>query len=127
VISFDKGKEIIRKGEEATFAVYEQLKNSRQVYSIQKPKLILQSDSLQIREINSNELDNYTKEYVIGKLKFKPGTKTCYDDLIKGINNINATQNFSSISYSLDKNKNEDNLNYTKKMPQKTYLKLGSL
>jgi NTE family protein len=26
VISFDKGKEIIRKGEEATFAVYEQLK-----------------------------------------------------------------------------------------------------
>jgi NTE family protein len=33
VISFDKGKEIIRKGEEATFAVYEQLKK---VYSIQK-------------------------------------------------------------------------------------------
>jgi hypothetical protein len=30
VISFDKGKEIIRKGEEATFAVYEQLKNSWQ-------------------------------------------------------------------------------------------------
>jgi NTE family protein len=112
VISFDKGKEIIRKGEEATFAVYEQLKKIWQVYSIQKPKLILQSDSLQIREINSNELDNYTKEYVIGKLKFKPGTKTCYDDLIKGINNIN-TQNFSSISYSLDENKNEDNLNLT--------------
>jgi NTE family protein len=35
VISFDKGKEIIRKGEEATFAVYEQLKKNRQVYSIQ--------------------------------------------------------------------------------------------
>jgi NTE family protein len=31
VISFDKGKEIIRKGEEATFAVYEQLKNIVQV------------------------------------------------------------------------------------------------
>jgi NTE family protein len=36
VISFDKGKEIIRKGEEATFAVYEQLKKI--VYSIQKTK-----------------------------------------------------------------------------------------
>jgi NTE family protein len=81
---------------------------------------------LQIREINSNELDNYTKEYVIGKLKFKPGTKTCYDDLIKGINNINATQNFSSISYSLDENKNEDNLNLTlTENASKTYLKFG--
>jgi predicted acylesterase/phospholipase RssA len=38
VISFDKGKEIIRKGEEATFAVYAIIKNSRQVYSIQKTK-----------------------------------------------------------------------------------------
>jgi NTE family protein len=27
VISFDKGKEIIIKGEEATFAVFEQIKN----------------------------------------------------------------------------------------------------
>jgi NTE family protein len=26
VISFDKGKEIIKKGEEATFAVYEKIK-----------------------------------------------------------------------------------------------------
>jgi NTE family protein len=79
-----------------------------------------------IREINSNELYNYTKEYVIGKLKFKPGTKTCYDDLIKGINNINATQNFSSISYSLDENKNEDNLNLTlTENASKTYLKFG--
>jgi NTE family protein len=54
-----------------------------------KPKMELRSDS-PIRAINSNELDNYTKEYV-GKLKFKPGAKTCYDDLLKGINNINAT------------------------------------
>lgn len=127
VISFDKGKEIIRKGEEATFAVYEQLKKIVDKSTpYKKPKLILQSDSLQIREINTNELDNYTKEYVIGKLKFKPGTKTCYDDLMKGIHNINATQNFSTISYSLDKNKNEDNLNLTlKENASNTYLKFG--
>lgn len=127
VVSFDKGKEIIRKGEEATFSVYEQIKllvDESNPYS--KPGLKLATDSLQIVDINSNELENYTKEYVIGKLRFKPGVKTCYDDLLKGINNINATQNFSAISYSLDKNKNGDNLNLTlKENSSKTYLKFG--
>ncbi len=127
VVSFDKGKEIIRKGEEATFSVYEKIKllvDESNPY--RKPNLKLASDSLQIVDINSNELDNYTKEYVIGKLRFKPGVKTCYDDLLKGINNINATQNFSAISYSLDENKNGDDLNLTlKENPSKTYLKFG--
>lgn len=127
VISFDKGNEIIRKGEEATFAVYEQLKKIvDESNPYRKPKLELRSDSLQIRAINSNELDNYTKEYVIGKLRFKPGTKTCYDDLLKGINNINATKNFSSISYSLEANKEDVDLNINlKENATKTYLKFG--
>ena len=127
VISFDKGNEIIRKGEEATFAVYEQIKNIvDESNPYRKPKLELRSDSIQIRAINSNELDNYTKEYVIGKLRFKPGTKTCYDDLLKGINNINATKNFSAISYSLEANKEDVDLNISlRENPTKTYLKFG--
>ncbi|MFV8269203.1 patatin-like phospholipase family protein [Flavobacterium sp. GT2N3] len=127
VVSFDRGKEIIRKGEEATFSVYEKIKVlADQSHPYKKPKLKLITDSLQIIDINSNELDNYTKEYVIGKLRFKPGVKTCYDDLLNGINNINATQNFSSISYSLDENKNGNDLNLTlKENGSKTYLKFG--
>ena len=127
VVSFDKGKDIIRKGEEAAFAVYEQIKKIADVSNpYKKPKLVLQSDSLQIRGINSSRLDNYTKEYVISKLRFKPGTKTCYDDLLKGINNINATKNFSTISYSLDANKEDVDLNISlKENATKTYLKFG--
>ncbi|SFE59521.1 patatin-like phospholipase family protein [Flavobacterium xueshanense] len=127
VISFDKGNEIIRKGEEATFAVYEQIKNIvDESNPYQKPKLELGSDSIQIRAINSNELDNYTKEYVIGKLRFKPGTKTGYDNLLKGINNINATKNFSAISYSLEANKEDVDLHINlKENLTKTYLKFG--
>ncbi|MFV8392263.1 patatin-like phospholipase family protein [Flavobacterium sp. LB2P6] len=127
VISFDKGKEIIRKGEEATFAVYEQIKKIvDESNPYRKPKLKFYSDSLQIGAINSNELDNYTKEYIISKLKFKPGTKTCYDDLLKGINNINATQNFSAISYSLEPNKEDVDLNISlTENTTKTYLKFG--
>lgn len=127
VVSFDKGNEIIRKGEEATFAVYEQLKNIVDVSNpYHKPKMELSSDSLQIKGINTSKLDNYTKEYVISKLRFKPGAKTCYDDLVKGINNINATKNFSTISYSLDANKEDVDLNISlKENATKTYLKFG--
>ena len=127
VISFDKGKEIITKGEEAAFAVFEQMRNlGDNSNPYKKPKLILISDSLQIKAININELDNYTKEYVNGKLRFKPKTNISYEDLLKGINNINATKNFSAISYSFEANKKGDDLNLTlKENPTKTYLKFG--
>ncbi len=127
VISFDKGKEIIRKGEEAAFAVYEKIKalSSEQNY-YEKPKLILQTDTLQIQKINNNELNNFTKDYVLGKLRFKPNTKISYNDLKTGINNINATQNFSAINYSFEPETKGDDLNLKLvENPTKTYLKFG--
>ncbi|MBX9888153.1 MAG: patatin-like phospholipase family protein [Flavobacteriaceae bacterium] len=128
VISFDKGKEIIKKGEDAAFAVYEKLKPLGEgAKRYEKPKLKLEVDSLQIDKINLGPLSNYTKEYVTGKLRFKPGTKIAYSQLIKGINNINATQNFSAIDYSLDERPDgKDNLNLNLvENPTQTYLKFG--
>ena len=127
VISFDKGKDIITKGEEATFAVFEQLKKLvDESNPYKKPELKLISDSLYIKNINSTRLDNYTKEYVYGKLRFKPKSKISYNDFLKGINNINATQNFSAISYSFDPNEDGVDLNLNlKENSTKTYLKFG--
>jgi NTE family protein len=127
VISFDKGKEIIRKGEEAAFSVYEKLllvANKQDAY--QKPKLKLATDTLQIEKININNLNNFTEDYVVGKLRFKEDSKVSYADLQKGINNINATQNFSAINYSFDPQQNKEDLNLTLiENPTKTYLKFG--
>lgn len=128
VISFDKGKEIIQKGEEATFAVFEKIKELGRNDSIQyrKPKLKTQTDSLQIDDINITELDNFTKDYVLGKLRFKPGTTISYKQLETGIKNINATNNFSVINYSLDPKGELDDLNLNlKENATKTYLKFG--
>jgi NTE family protein len=128
VISFDKGKEIIKKGEEATFAVYEKIKLLGEgINRYEKPKLKLDLDSLDIDKINLRPLSNFTKEYVTGKLRFKPKTKIAYSQLIKGINNLNATQNFSAIDYSLDKGKDgKDDLNLNLiENPTQTYLKFG--
>ena len=128
VISFDRGEEIIRKGEEATFAVYEKIKSLVTEDNIyKKPKLKISTDTIQIKKINSTKLDNFTKEYINGKLRFKPGSTITYGDLKTGINNLNATQNFSTISYCLQPDgKQQDDLDLVlTENPTQTYLKLG--
>ena len=113
VISFEDGQEIIRKGESATFGVYEKIKalaKDQQQFS-RKP-LRKCSDSLYIKGVGMNDLDNYTRAYVIGKLGFNSNSKITNQDLNDGINTIDATQNFSGISYKLTRvNDKEDDLN----------------
>ena len=127
VISFDKGKEIVQKGEEAAFSVYEKihaLADYQKPY--QKPKLQLEKDSLQFRHVYTNELKNFNKDYVLGKLHFKTSKKLTYADLQSGINTINATQNFSAISYSFEPGENGESLNLSLvENPTKDYLKFG--
>ena len=125
LISFDKGLNIIKKGEEAALVVFEQLKKyGNQDY---KPTdLKKTADSLDIANIDINTLKNYTRSYVKGKLGFKEGTKISYTDLKTGIDNINGTQNFSSINYSFEQNKTKDDLKLTlTENPNKTFLKFG--
>jgi NTE family protein len=60
------------------------------------------------------------------KLRFKPGQKISYADLVRGIDYLNTTQNFSSLSYTLEKEEEGDQLNlFLVENPMKTYLKLG--
>jgi NTE family protein len=127
VMSFDSGQKILGKGEEAAFSVFERLKQlGIRSKNYKKPKLKNQIDSLQIVNINCDNLKNYTKEYVYGKLRFKPGSKISYGQLQTGINNLNATQNFSAIDYSFDDNKGKDDLNLVlKENSTNTYLKFG--
>lgn len=126
VISFDEGQEIIRKGEEAAFAVYDKIKLLGDSTNVKTkyPKVVV--DSLQFKSIYINPLDNYTRSYVIGKLRFKQDSKISYDDLTNGINNISATQNFSNISYTIKKTDGEDNLYlHLTENPTTTFLKFG--
>ncbi len=127
VISFDKGKEIIRKGEEAAFSVYEKihaLADKENPY--RKPKLAVINDSLRLIQIKTNSLSNYTNDYVQGKLRFKPGQKISYSHLQSGINTINATENFNSINYSFEPEGKGESLQLTLiENTTKLYLKFG--
>lgn len=109
VISFDKVTELIPKGE---FAARELLNNSflkQNNTELIRDKIIL-SDSIRIANIEINTLENYTRAYINGKLKFKRNSKISFKDFEKGINNLNATQNFSSVSYSFENVANGKNL-----------------
>jgi NTE family protein len=127
VVTFDKATEIIKKGEDATFAVYEKiglLVNKANPYH--KPKLKVDTDSLMIMDIRINELKNYSRDYIIGKLNFKPKSKISFKNLETGINNLNATQNFSAVSYYFEKNGDYDDLILTlTESPVQTNLKFG--
>ena len=123
VISFDEGQEIIKKGEEAANLIYDKLKGLTDSSGIYKANnLKVKKDFLQINTVSINKLENYTRAYVIGKLHFKNGSKISYEDLKTGINNINATQNFSRISYTIDEKEGQDELKLSlTENPTKTF------
>lgn len=127
VLSFDQGEEIINIGEEAAFAVFEKLKN----VGINHPlstvvNTSVKQDSLLFSIIKTPKLENFTRAYIIGKLGFKEGEKVSYEDLKKGVENLNATQNFSSIHYEINKGEDGDILDVMlAENPVKSFLKLG--
>jgi len=126
VISFDQGREIIKKGEEAAMKVFDQIMAVGDSTKPEKkfPKVV--ADSLHIKNIAINPLENYTRSYVIGKLRFKQGSKISYDDLRLGMDNVTATQNFSNVSYTLENNEGNDDLCVElTENPNTTFLKLG--
>ncbi len=109
VISFSNGKDIIAKGEQAAYAFYEKIEElatltGKYSHNDLKPKV----DSLQLGIVSVNKLKDFTRAYVMGKLQFKAHQKISYDDLKIGIDNLTATQNFSSISYTIEPNPEGD-------------------
>ncbi len=125
VVSFDKGIEIIQKGKEKANEYRNQL---LPLQNLEKKPLykVVQNDSLFISDITFNKLDNYTRAYVIGKLKFKSNSKIPFTKIEKGISNLNASQNFSTINYSFEKTpKGEKFILNLKENKSKTFLKFG--
>lgn len=122
VLSFDKGTQIIKKGEEAGIEQLEKLNKIKLNEKIIKP-VVKACDSIDIKYIGLNDLKNYTRAYIIGKLNFKQNKKISFRKFEKGINSLNATDNYSSILYSFDEN---NNLTFNLKESKiNTFIKFG--
>lgn len=125
VVAFDKGKEIILKGKEKALGMMNQLSSLANFDSPKNPRISVK-DSIFIKDIITSKLDNFTRAYIIGKLKFKKNTKISINQFQKGILNLNATQNFSALSYSFDKMQDGEKLLLQLKENQNTtFLKFG--
>jgi NTE family protein len=125
VVDFEKGKDIIGKGKEKALEFVRELAPFGNSSAKNDNKIVVQ-DSIYIKDIVFNKLENYTRAYIIGKLKFKSNTKISIGQLQKGILNLNATQNFSAINYSFEKMQDGDKLILQlKENENNTFLKFG--
>ena len=125
VVDFEKGKDIIGKGKEKALEFVRELAPFGNSSAKNDNKIVVQ-DSIYIKDIVFNKLENYTRAYIIGKLKFKRNTKISIGQLQKGILNLNATQNFSAINYSFEKMQDGDKLILHLKENENTaFLKFG--
>lgn len=127
VISFSDGGTIIQRGELAALEKLSELKllvPQDQFY--QRPDLSKSSDSICLKNISVNNFENFTRAYVLGKLKFKNAMTISYDDLKAGIDNLDATKNFSSISYSFHQVEGEDEIKLNlAENPSRAMLRFG--
>ena len=103
VISFEKGTEIIQRGEEAARQKLDILKQitARQIRPSKEKQNIPGVDSLYITDVRIEGTTSYTKAYILGKLRLKYPEAISYKDLNLGINNLSATRNFNRINYQL--------------------------
>ena len=127
VVSFQDGVDIIKKGEDAALKIIDTLRALGSGVPIVKSHIGIK-DSLCIEQIEISGLKNYTRSYIIGKLSFKPGNKVSYDAFNNGITNLNATQNFTSISYSFDRDEKDKGEVLSLKLretPTTRFLKFG--
>jgi len=101
VLSFNDGKKIINNGEFAAKKYLTELQ-ALQTTNYIKPNLNCTKDSIFIGNIGFTDLKKYTRSYILGKLRFKPNSKISFKEFQNGIQNLNGTQNFSSLKYQFN-------------------------
>ncbi|PVW14103.1 patatin-like phospholipase family protein [Marixanthomonas spongiae] len=106
VVSFNEGKKIIEAGEEEANELRNRLDSvaARQKRHKRKEVDFFRKDAIFIQSVAINGNENYTRAYVLGKLKLKVPSKVTYERFNEGVNNLSATGNFQDINYRLEKN-----------------------
>ena len=130
IVSFDQGNDIISIGEQEALLHLNVLKNiaKDQVAGEKTTPPNVTNDTLFISSVNITGNENYTRSYIMGKLKIRTPTRTLYSRFSEGINNLAATGNFQGINYNLIENDTGEthvSLHVTEKK-SKTLLRLGA-
>ncbi|GAA4889935.1 patatin-like phospholipase family protein [Flaviramulus aquimarinus] len=129
VVSFGEGSDIIEVGKYAALSKLNILRQLTFEKPEKKEKLKPQViDSIKINSVFVEGNKNYTRSYIIGKLKLKNDEKISYKAFNKGINNLLATNNFDSFEYQLKNTKGKEGYDLIASVNEtqvNTFLKLG--
>ena len=112
VIEFNKANEIVKTGELAAIAKYNELQQLSSEIDNSKPIVapIQATDSIIINRLIISGDTTHTRGYVKGKLRFKLGEPITFNKLKQGIGNLSATGNFKTNRYKLISNGIGDDL-----------------
>ncbi len=130
VISFNQAEEIVKNGEIAAEQYRELFKKIAQKQQNPKKERKVNTNPIYLKDISSIEVrgsENYSRSYVLGKLRFKTEEPISFDNFNEGFNRLNATQNFRSINYHFEKDQHEgDKLVIDLREREiKTYIRFG--
>ena len=130
VVSFRRGEEIVKNGEKAAQQNISALKDiaAKQSSERQYFKISQVPDSLKINNIIIKGNKNYTRSYILGKLKIKANEKISYKHFTDGVNNIVATHNFDNFTYKLSSDSTTEEFDLFIEVIESeitTFLKLG--
>lgn len=103
VVSFDKSIEILSKGAQISKKFSKTFDSIAKLQPIKrKPINFVNRDSkFVVSSIKITGNKNYTRAYVLGKLKLQEGDKTNYKELANKISFLSATDNFKIINFNV--------------------------
>jgi NTE family protein len=101
VVSFDDAPTIMEAGLEAGRQVKDQLDAiaSQQIKTIKTPVVFQDREYFYIKEVIIAGNEEYTDDYILGKLKIKTPASVSFSTFNEGVNNLSATGNFDDIDY----------------------------
>jgi NTE family protein len=128
VVSFDKSKEILKKGVEKGLEFMPVLDSISKLQTHKKTvqRITKQPEKFAISGIELNGNKNHTRAYILGKLKVKEGDSISRLSFLKKINYLSSTDNFQIIKYNFIEDGNDKRLVLNvKESSQKVTVRLG--
>lgn len=101
LVSFADERQIVKAGETAAAALIPALQKTalRQKKAIREKIELKPVKSFYIKDVGIEGNKNYTRAYVMGKLKLRTPAEISYREFNEGVNNLSATGNFDGIDY----------------------------
>jgi len=128
VVSFDKPKEILKKGVEKGLDFMPVLDSISKLQIRKKTvqRITKQTKNFAISEIELNGNKNHTRAYILGTIKVREGDSISRLSFSKKINYLSSTDNFQIIKYNFIEDGNDKKLILNvKESAQKVTVRLG--